>query len=103
MAVICRTEYSTRNFCYVESRRHFTAEASTLGIKPGVFPGTVVYDDACDVGFWLVSHVTGDRLLFIVHESETKSGADGDVLYWVAQCYGGRPDQRDLRVIIYND
>jgi hypothetical protein len=64
MAIICNKYHSTRDFSYSKSTNCFTVEASTLVGPRGVHDGRV-YDDACDTGFILVSHVTGDAILFV--------------------------------------
>lgn len=59
MAIICNKYFSTRQFTYSRSERCFVAEASELPGNPGR-----VYDDACDEGFILVSHQSGDAIVF---------------------------------------
>lgn len=62
-------------------------------------PWARVWNDACDVGFWVRSHRTGRRELFTFDNVETK---DGDVIAWT---FVSRPDARGRRcsVVILND
>lgn len=52
---IIGTRFSTKQFSYLEATQEFCAEASDLGDNHL----SRLYDDACDVGFVLVSHKTG--------------------------------------------
>lgn len=63
MAIICSKYHSTRDFSFKDNC--FVQEASTLthGLH-GPHDGRV-YDDACDVGFIMVSHHTGNSILFV--------------------------------------
>lgn len=55
-------EHSTRDFAWNPLTKTFVAEASELRWKPGWPPLHRVYDDACDEGFTLVSHMTGQKM-----------------------------------------
>jgi hypothetical protein len=63
MSIICNKYQSTRDMHWHADLNMFICEASDLG-RLGPFDGRV-YDDACDTGFILVSHVTGDAMLFV--------------------------------------
>jgi hypothetical protein len=77
MTIICSTYKSTRDFSF--HNNCFTAEASDIGGTGGrCFDGRV-YDDACDVGFILVSHLTGDSVLFVQDGVDTH---DDEVMGW---------------------
>lgn len=62
---------------YVGSDRMFVTEVSDLNAN-SIEPGAV-YDDACDVGFTLISHRTGRDIVVVQHHTETR---DGDTLWW---------------------
>lgn len=83
MAIICARYHSTRNWSYHAQTRCFTAEASDFGPAGAVFDARV-YDDACDVGFILVSHKTGDSILFV--QDGTDMNGD-DVAGWRYKAY----------------
>jgi len=57
-----------------------------------------IWDDSCDVGFFVKSHKTGRQVLFThtkdVHEAE------GDLIKSVYTSYGS---DREIRLYIYND
>lgn len=104
MTIICSKYQSTRNLNWQPSTRCFVAEASDLGL--GAHDGRV-YDDACDVGFILVSHKTGDAILFV------QDGVDmnGDeIAGWRYKAYmeAGAPGKwvpttKDFTALIIND
>lgn len=60
----------------------FSAEASTLGMRPG-HAWDQLYDDACDVGMHLFSPGLNERTAWYLCEGETQRDAEGDVLAWV--------------------
>lgn len=92
MAVICKTEISTRDVTYDAARRRLIAEASELPA-----PGRV-FDDACDVGYMVRSHHTGRVILF--SELEVRRDADGDVQVWI---YRAVARNVDLELHVLND
>jgi hypothetical protein len=81
MAVICGTTVNTRQLTWDAGRRWFIAEASELP-EPGR-----VWDDACDVGYRLISHRTGRSVVFAL--SDTRRDGDGDVQVWVFKPIAG--------------
>lgn len=96
-------EYVSRQFSYTAATRIFSAEASDLGLHAGTEPGEQVFPDACDVGFTIISEVTGKKVRFTL--SETKKDRDGDIQYWKFTSYP-RDLPRDvpsMYVIIFND
>lgn len=99
MAVLSPPPVSTDRFTYLPADGLFVIEASDLG--PDFRLGRV-YDDACDVGFTLVSARTGDRRVFT--SVGERRDDDGDLLYEDFALVGpsGRVDQ-SLRVRIIND
>ncbi len=56
---------------------HWVAEISDLGPN---FQFERVYDDACDVGFTLISSKTGKGVVFALEAEERNR--DGDILMW---------------------
>ena len=44
-----------------------------------------VWDDACDVGFYVESHITGFRKLFLL--TFVQKDHEGDVQHWIYQEY----------------
>ena len=68
-------------------------EASTIG------PFERVYDDACDVGFTLISEDTYEQIVLAIDHEERD--ADGDVVYW--NLVPVKPASATVRVRIYND
>lgn len=91
---------STRQFTYNPATRCFSAEASDFG--PGGFANALgpVFNDACDIGFVLVSAKTGEECK-VVLDREVHN-ADDDLEAWVFV-----PVARSLRrlftVKIFND
>lgn len=51
---------NTKDFTVSVGAPLMFAEASTLGFKAGEVPGGQLYDDACDVGITVTSHLTGE-------------------------------------------
>ena len=66
---------STRTFHFQKETRTMVSEVSDLPNKQ--IPFTRVFEDACDVGFWLVSHKTGkEYLVYLNHVDEDANGED---------------------------
>jgi hypothetical protein len=59
MTVLRPTPVSTRDLSYDAKTGTFTAEASSLPA-----PGRV-YDDACDFGYTVISHLSGTKVVFV--------------------------------------
>lgn len=68
---------STKNLYYQKIGKSFFAEISELPDKR--IPEMRVYPDACDIGFYLVSHKTGAEITMVLHE---KHIVDGEVIAW---------------------
>lgn len=73
----------TDRFTWVPASKTFVAEASDLGVALAR-----VYDDACDVGLTLVSHVTGTEVVCAVHH-EIRDG-EGELVATVLMPVGPR-------------
>lgn len=79
--------------------REGTIEASDLG--PSIH--NRVYDDACDVGFYVKSHKTGERKLFVLDKPVVW---DGETVAWVyksAQSYRERDVAEPVKITVFND
>lgn len=87
---------TTTHLTWDRPTRRFTAEASDLGPALGRGGFGRVYDDACDIGFTMVSARTGAEAVFAVQHEEI---VDGDLLYWDLASVTGR----DMKVRIFND
>lgn len=72
--------------------------ASDLGLRPHM---SRVWDDACDEGFWMVSHRSGERRLFVLTKAECN--ADNEVVAWHFQALKSDCNGRPIRVVIFND
>jgi hypothetical protein len=104
MSIVCTTVHSTGEFTYHKADHSFVAEESDLG-RPGF---SRVYDDACDEGFIMRSHVTGHEVLFVYESTDT----DGEDVYgWRFRSFMERGRDRvwrkmttrDFTVLIIND
>lgn len=92
-------ELNTNQFTYNPRSQTFVCEASDLrGFKP-----RRIYDDACDIGFYMVSEKTGQKLLFV--ENEPTYDADGDLISFnfSSHCYENPSNLMQMKVIIFND
>jgi len=87
---------STRDLHFQSVGRSFFQEISCLPNKQ--IPLMRVYPDACDVGFYLVSHSTGMEILMV--ESEVKR-VDGEIISWRFKPVDKNAPIRD--VVIVND
>lgn len=88
------TPVSTGRFTYSKRTCTFSAEASDLP-QPGR-----VFDDACDVGYTLVSERTGAEVVFA--ESGRETDSEGDLLWteYEPVCPGSA---RRFKLRIFND
>lgn len=83
------------------SETMFTAEASDLkNLSGGGFRLGRVYDDACDVGFTMVSHHTGKEVVFRLEHREMDR--EGDLLWWDFSSVT-LPHKGKFTVRVYND
>jgi len=77
------------------SKGVFIAEASTLkGLKLGR-----VYDDACDMGFTIISEKTGKGAVFA--QVEDSRDGEGDLISINFVCV--TPGLTNLKAVIFND
>lgn len=76
MTILKPAPVSSTQFTWLSDRRMYVAEISDLGKG---FSFGQVYDDACDIGFTLVSK-TGDRE--IVFAVEVEATEDNEIKWW---------------------
>jgi len=69
-----------------------TAEVSTVALRGHAGR---VWQDSCDVGFYVVSHKTGARKLFV--ETSARRDGSGDVMSWIYQSNDG------ITIELFND
>lgn len=93
---------STKQFAYDGPNRTLSADISDFGKS---FQWGRVYDDACDGGVRIVSHITGHEATFVIVNEERDD--DGDVTKWVLQAIRTRgprnPILDTLKVVVFND
>ncbi|MFI5260909.1 MAG: hypothetical protein ACHQU0_03890 [Candidatus Paceibacteria bacterium] len=77
MTIICSKTYAGHQFNW--NGCVGTADISDLCDGGNLELDARVYDDACDVGFYVTSQKTGRRVLFI--ESNVARDGEGDVMY----------------------
>jgi hypothetical protein len=75
MAVMCNANVPTERLTWDGKRKWFVAEASELPAPERV------WDDACDVGYRLISHRTGKAEVFYL--AAVQRDADGDIQVWI--------------------
>lgn len=98
MAIICNSYANSADFTWNKETRTFVAEASDLDHAGP----SRVYDDACDEGFFMVSEVTGNKVLMIL--SEVEKDREGDIMGWRFQAYDKFGQKRlDFGALIIND
>lgn len=108
MSLLHPNPVSTDRFTFDHDTRTFVAEASDFGSLRDrlatnglVGPFGRVYDDACDIGLTLVSHVSGTRVVFAVEHEERDR--EGDLLYWDLLPAQLHERTAGLKVRIFND
>lgn len=107
MSIICSKYHSTRDFFYHAETKCFIAEASALSCGGREHDGRV-YDDACDAGFVLVSHKTGDSVLVAQDGTDMNGDEVAGWRYKVIAVQGRRPGQwisgtKEFTVLVIND
>jgi hypothetical protein len=91
---------SSDRFTYLKDEKVFAAEASDL---PRNMLGRV-FDDACDLGFTMISARTGVEMVFV--QIDTLRDREGELMYHVfapATPQNGAAAIADVRVHIFND
>lgn len=94
------TELSTDRFNFNAMNGVFTAEASDFNGLPFKFDHLLarVWDDACDVGFELVSARTGEKVVVTLVDEKTDN--EGSILFWEFAPYR---NESFNKVVIFND
>lgn len=96
---------NTRNLTHNGKDRTFSCEASDLGCPIGQGPDGLsrLYQDACDIGLELESHVTGRRQKF-AYSGAILDRFDNDVLYWLFTVATPYPQVlAGYKFIVFND
>ena len=86
---------SSKSFTFNKATKTFTTEISDLGKE---FDLVQIYPDACDEGFVMVSHVTGNLEKFAM--SKTITNSEGETMGWE---FVGLSRKLGLKATIYND
>jgi hypothetical protein len=55
-----------------------------------------IYDDACDVGFYVRSHKTGKYVLFVLHHQEPTKDSEVGAWHFSSQC-------AKFNIVVFND
>ena len=95
MKLNIQSALNTRNLHWDRSALTFSEEASTCRF----FNSYRLYDDACDEGVWVQSHVTGELKPFNLVNVQRDN--DGDVTKWDFEF--ARFRQPTIRLVIFND
>lgn len=102
MSVIKTKTHNTNSFTYLPRSRTFTIEESDFGPRGTAYCGRI-YDDAADMGFWLVSSKTGREKPFVFWRGHSR---DGELTHWEFREINprsGRTLEGGLKVLIFND
>ena len=75
----------------------FVADASTLQVST---PYTKIYNDACDLGFILMSAKTGNERVVVLEDIE--KDVEGDIQAWEFRSVPVG-DEKSFTVLIFND
>lgn len=86
--------YDIRTFTWVG--RNGSAEASNMGLPPGVSPGQRVWSDSVDVGF-MVRGLRETRLFVLTGEERQ----EGDVVGWTFRSLPAAVDA--CQILVVND
>lgn len=94
-------KYSTELFTYSKENRTFIIERSLVDNEFGEMMGPL-FDDACDEGFTLVSHLTDKEILYFY--ADKVYDEEGDVERWnFKECeLPGKP-YFGTSVVVFND
>jgi len=96
MSIIAK-EISSKFFDYNGRTKVFAAEVSDLPFHP---IGSKIYDDACDVGFRMVSERTGEKLLFSLYHVDQNQ--EYEVQGWWFKAVS-KTNLSELKVLVIND
>lgn len=101
MAVICSIRHSTNLFSY--SGKVLVVEDSTLSGGHNRETFGRVYDDACDEGFVLVSHRTGEQITFVIDHLDMNGDEIAGWRLVPLDKHGRRDLLKDFTVLVIND
>lgn len=76
MAIICTSVVSTDLFNFDMNSKMITSELSMFSSSKIL---SKIYDDACDIGFWILNSKTGNKTLWVLTK-EIRS-VEGDLMY----------------------
>jgi hypothetical protein len=89
------TAIRTDRLVYVKGENLLVGEASDLPDP------SRVWDDACDIGYTIVSHRTGREVIYAGHQVAER---DGDVIYWDYMPAKRADEYQNLPTLrVYND
>ena len=90
---------NTKDFSYFKDTKVFVSEISSIINSKRLFGQ--LYNDACDIGFVLVSEKTGKSQAYYLKEEKR---FDGDYQSWTfLPAVPVLPALKDSKVIVYND
>lgn len=94
----------SRLFTYSRDYNSFGCEMSTLSLGYGIDPLAQLYHDACDQGFLMKSHATGNVVIWYL--SSTEKDNEGDTTHWVFKptmaSIHHNPQLETAKVLIWN-
>lgn len=89
---------NTNCLTLVKEDRSFAGEVSSIpGNQP---PMHRIYNDACDVGFYLESDRTGGKILMVFEK--TQENQEGEIQAWIYVPASSR-EGRVTKVVLFND
>lgn len=83
---------------FIFKNNKFIGEMSEIGRQFKYFGR--VYDDACDIGFTIISAKTGKHAVFAL-EKEVGDENDHEIMAWEFRCV--TPGLTNLTAVIFND
>ena len=81
-------------------RKTIAVEMSELGIAPGVDPFVPLYDDACDIGLYLINPKSGATTAWAL---DTPDGSGGARLVPTPESLWKAPKLRGWVLMLFND
>lgn len=103
--VICTVKVSSSLFSVDNLSKRIVSEHSTISCGGAINIMSVIYSDACDMGFFLESKETFEVALFAYTETERDN--DGDVLREVFEPTSETlrlfPQLKGYHLVVYND
>lgn len=59
-----------------------------------------IFDDACDMGFYVKSHRTGAKQLFVLEKAHYDCGCNEVISHWT---FVSHPVSKGFRLTVFND